>query len=63
MQHLFNTLVRYNEKSRKLEPELAHHWESDGQQKIWTFYLRKGIYFHHGREMTAGDIKYTFDRL
>ncbi|WP_046655083.1 ABC transporter substrate-binding protein [Paenibacillus larvae] len=63
LQHLFNTLVRYNEKSRKLEPELAHHWESDGQQKIWTFYLRKGIYFHHGREMTAGDIKYTFDRL
>ena len=42
-------------------PRLAHSWDfaEDGSQV--TFYLREGVRFHHGREFTADDVKYTFD--
>ncbi|OGP58230.1 MAG: hypothetical protein A2162_00840, partial [Deltaproteobacteria bacterium RBG_13_52_11b] len=29
----------------------------------YTFYLRKGVRFHHGRELTAEDFVYTFTRV
>ncbi|MDR4215690.1 hypothetical protein FO492_22525 [Bacillus paralicheniformis] len=44
-------------------PHLAHQWECDADQKTWTFYLRKGIYFHDGTTLTAEDVKYSFERF
>ncbi|MGW9128964.1 ABC transporter substrate-binding protein, partial [Paenibacillus chitinolyticus] len=29
----------------------------------WTFHLRKGVLFHHGRELTAHDVVWTFERI
>jgi oligopeptide transport system substrate-binding protein len=29
----------------------------------WIFYLRKGVRFHNGREVTAEDFVYSFTRL
>jgi ABC-type transport system substrate-binding protein len=47
---------------------LAESWEvsPDGYSEI-TFHLRRGVYFHdkapaNGREVTAGDVKYCWDR-
>ena len=44
-------------------PALAERWESKDDGKITTFYLRKGVKFHTGREFTAKDVKYTFEQL
>lgn len=60
---LFDTLVRYNRLTQTVEPHLAHAWETDETRTLWTFHLRKGVLFHHGRELTADDVRYTFERL
>lgn len=63
VKQIFDTLVRFDPKDRSMKPHLAHFWESDASGKIWTFYLRKGIRFHHGRELTSEDVVYTVERL
>lgn len=44
-----------------LTPRLAHSWDFSDDGLTMTFYLREGVKFHHGREFTAADVKYTFD--
>ena len=51
VQQVFDRLVEYDSMTKELKPSIAHHWESkDGKQ--WTFYIHKGITFHHGGELT-----------
>jgi len=45
------------------QPVLAESWDSNDDLTEWTFYLRKGVKFHHGKEMKAEDVVYSFDRL
>ncbi|MGA1845189.1 MAG: ABC transporter substrate-binding protein [bacterium] len=47
----------------ELAPGLAERWEIAGEGKVYTFHLRKGVSFHNGEELTAGDVVYTFDRM
>ncbi|NGQ95966.1 SgrR family transcriptional regulator [Brevibacillus sp. SYP-B805] len=63
VKQIFDTLVRYDAAADTFRPQLAHHWESDAEWKRWTFYLRKGVQFHHGRELTAHDVKRTLERV
>jgi ABC-type transport system substrate-binding protein len=42
---------------------LAHSWEIAKDGKTYTFFLRKGVEFHDGGELTADDVKATFDRI
>jgi len=42
---------------------LSEKWEVGTDGLTWTFTLRKGVMFHNGEEMTAKDVKFTFDRL
>lgn len=63
ISQLFDTLTQYDRFSKKLKPGLAHHWEHNGTYTRWTFYLRKGVRFHHGKQLKAEDVKYTFDRI
>ncbi|OKP99772.1 ABC transporter substrate-binding protein [Paenibacillus sp. P46E] len=60
---LFNTLVEYEQASRKVVPCIAHSWECSADAREWTFYLRKGVLFHHGRELNAGDAVFSLNRL
>lgn len=59
---VFETLVHYNYDG-KLQPLLAESWEKSADLKTWTFNLRKGVQFHHGREMTSDDVKATLDHV
>ncbi len=55
----------------QLVPVLAYRWEVSEDGLLYTFHLRKGVFFHDnpcfpdgaGREMNAGDVKYSFDRI
>lgn len=62
VQQIFERLVEFNPITEEVTPRIAHHFESkDG--KHWTFYLRKGVLFHHGRELTSEDVKASFTRF
>ncbi|CAG7625029.1 HTH-type transcriptional regulator SgrR [Paenibacillus solanacearum] len=63
VQQIFEVLVKYNEKTDMIEGNLAHYWTSSNKETEWTFYLRKGVYFHHGKEMTSSDVKFTLERI
>lgn len=60
--NIFETLLTIT-PDWEIEPRLAenYHLSSDGMEI--TFNLRKGVKFHNGREMTAQDVKYSFERL
>lgn len=59
---LFNGLVRFREDLR-VAPDIAEWWEVSGDGRMYRFHLRKGVRFSNGREVTAGDFKYSFERL
>ncbi len=64
-QVLFNVvenLTKYDD-DLNLQPALAESWEQSDDGLTWTFNLREGVLFHNGREMTAEDVKWSFDRL
>jgi oligopeptide transport system substrate-binding protein len=44
-------------------PAIAEFWEASRDGLTWTFTLRRGVKFHHGREVTAEDFIYSFTRL
>src|SRR6185437_4007305 len=48
VNQLFDGLVRMDSKGEHIVPHLAHAWEVDETRNVWTFYLRKGVRFHHG---------------
>ena len=56
---VFNGLVGVDE-NLKFYGELAERWESSNDLKTWTFHLRKGVKFHHGKELDSGDVIATF---
>ena len=45
----------------KLVPWLAERWNTS-DNKNYTFFLKRGVRFHNGREMKAADVKFVFDR-
>lgn len=63
VSQLFDCLVRYDHDTKTIVPNIAHHWESNEDATEWTFYLRKGVRFHHGRELEAEDVVFTLQRL
>ncbi|WP_028608791.1 ABC transporter substrate-binding protein [Paenibacillus harenae] len=63
VNQLFDGLVRIDPKGGQILPQLAHAWEADESRTLWTFYLRKGVLFHHGRELDSSDVKYSLERL
>ena len=56
-------LVKLDLVALKPVPALAERWEISDDLLTYTFYLRRGVKFHHGREVTVHDVKYSFERL
>ncbi len=59
---VFNALTLID-RDMSLKPDLAEKWESSKDLRTWTFYLRKGVKFHHGRELDADDVIASFKRI
>ncbi|MEC0137464.1 ABC transporter substrate-binding protein [Paenibacillus macerans] len=63
VRQLFDRLVQFDGTLGEVVPMIAHHWEHNENGDEWTFHLRKGVRFHHGKELTAEDVMFTFGRL
>lgn len=63
VKQAFDTLLYFNPLCGCVEPGLAHEWASNANATEWTFYLRKRVRFHHGRELTADDVVFSLNRL
>ena len=62
---MFDNLIRHDPQdgAKTIIPDLAHSWEIAEDGKSYTFFLRKDVQFHGGAELTAEDVKATFDRI
>ena len=62
---MFDNLIRRDprDSGQTIIPDLAHGWDITVDGKTYTFFLRKGVLFHDGAEMTSADVKATFDRI
>jgi peptide/nickel transport system substrate-binding protein len=62
---MFDNLIRHDprDSGKTIIPDLAHRWEISKDSKTYTFFLREGVQFHDGAELTAEDVKATFDRI
>jgi len=61
-QVMYSYLVQVD-KDLRVQPDLAEKWEISPDGKTYTFYLRKGVKFHNGRELTSEDVKYSIERI
>lgn len=61
-QQIFDGLVQFD-AALNVVPAIAQSWEASHDGLVWTFHLRQGVKFHHGREVQAEDFVYTFTRL
>lgn len=46
-----------------VKPHLAESWTASEDLKTWTFKLRPGVKFHHGRTLDAEDVVATVKRI
>lgn len=68
---VYEGLVKFNTTNLSIQPCIAYKWEVSNDLKTYTFHLRKGVKFHDdpcfpegkGREVTANDFKYCFEKL
>ncbi|MCC3373782.1 ABC transporter substrate-binding protein [Cohnella sp. REN36] len=63
VKQIFDQLLRYDAATGQYSPALAHAWESNADATVWTFFLRRGVQFHHGRELTSEDVRFSLERL
>jgi peptide/nickel transport system substrate-binding protein len=60
----YNRLVQYDPFDvTKIVPDLAERWEISPDGKVYTFSLRRGVKFHHGKPFKAEDVKASWDRI
>src|SRR3990172_5359844 len=65
---IYEGLVKINPQDLSIKPGIAESWEIDETGTVYTFHLKKGVYFHDddcfsdgkGREVTANDFKFSF---
>ena len=61
IREIFSGLVTLNQ-DLQVVPDIAEKWKVSKDGTTYTFYLRKGVRFHDGREVKAGDFKYSLER-
>src|SRR5215472_9887500 len=61
---MYDSLIGADETNSKISKEtgLAKDWKISADRKVYTFFLRQGVKFQNGDDLTAEDVKFTFER-
>ncbi|VAX37243.1 Oligopeptide ABC transporter, periplasmic oligopeptide-binding protein OppA (TC 3.A.1.5.1) [hydrothermal vent metagenome] len=59
---IFDALVRIDSNG-DVVPGLAESWDISEDGLLYTFHLNQNVRFHDGKELTAEDIKFTYDLI
>ncbi len=62
VEHIYGRLVTID-ATLSPKPDLAESWEIAPDGLVYTFKLRKGVKFHNGQTLVAGDVKYSYERV
>ena len=60
---MYEYLVYPDPQTWKPVPGLATRWQMSPDGKSWVFFLRKGVTFSDGIELTAEDVKFSLELL
>lgn len=58
---VFSGLVQLDQ-NLTIRPDLAETWEVSGNGTIYTFKIRENAKFHNGRDVTAQDVVFSWER-
>jgi ABC-type transport system substrate-binding protein len=61
--NIYDGLVKVDPDRGTVVPDIAERWVHSPDGKTYTFYLRRGVLFHDGSQVTAADFKYQFERV
>jgi peptide/nickel transport system substrate-binding protein len=59
----FGRLTWYDSTMLKAIPQVAESWTISDDGLTYVFKIRKGVKFHNGREVTAEDVVFSWDRI
>ncbi|MFW5986222.1 MAG: ABC transporter substrate-binding protein [Halanaerobiales bacterium] len=60
---IFDTIVKFDDETSEIKPDIAESWDVSEDGKEYTFYLREDITFHNGDKLTAEDVKFSLERM
>src|SRR5688572_29347356 len=60
-EHVYSNLLR-RDAQMHIVGDLAESWQVVNDT-TYVFKLRQGVTWHHGRELVADDVKYSFERM
>jgi peptide/nickel transport system substrate-binding protein len=60
----YSTLLRFDPQNYpKIVGDVAESWQISKDKLAYTFKIRQGIQFHDGSQLTAKDVKATYDKI
>ncbi|NPV60235.1 MAG: ABC transporter substrate-binding protein [Actinobacteria bacterium] len=62
-KQIFDGLMDNDPETMELVPAMAESYEVNDDATVFTFKLKKGVKFHNGRECTAEDFVYSWNRV
>jgi peptide/nickel transport system substrate-binding protein len=64
LHNVYDPLVYYTDSTPpEIQPWLAMDWEVAGDDRTYTFNLRRDATFHNGDPVTASDVQYSVQRM
>lgn len=62
--NIYNGLVKYDQATNGIVPDLAAEWSISSDGRTYTFKLRDGVRWHRDNgPFTSDDVKFSFDRI